>query len=72
MFQPKIFPKSQKISPGVPAVPAGFRDSALLGSEVKKLTSIFQFRVLVYCVCTVQDTSLSRNEFRKVQDKCIF
>ena len=27
MFQPKIFPKSQKFSPGAPAVPAGFRDS---------------------------------------------
>ena len=27
MFQSKIFPKSPKFSPGVPAVPAGFRDS---------------------------------------------
>ena len=47
MFQPKIFPKSPKFSPGVPAVPAGFRDSvtketglvgfrSLLGLEVKK------------------------------------
>ena len=27
MFQPKIFPKSPKFSPGVPALPAGFRDS---------------------------------------------
>ena len=27
MFQSKIFPKSPKNFPGVPAVPAGFRDS---------------------------------------------
>ena len=30
MFQPKIFPKIPKFSPGVPAVPAGFRDSVMM------------------------------------------
>ena len=30
MFQAKIFPKNPKFSPGVPAVPAGFRDSEKL------------------------------------------
>ena len=38
MFQPKIFPKSTKFSPGVPAVPAGFRDSGkIVGTQVRLL-----------------------------------